>query len=223
MSRAKGDVEPDAAGFVLAGGRSSRMGVDKALVELAGQPLVVHALRVLRDAGLSASIAGAHSSLAAYAPVVEDARADSGPLAGICTALASTPARYAVFVPVDLPFLPASLVALLLHYSRVQDAAVTVPSVNGYGQTFPAVVDRAALPAMEGSLKAGNRGCFSAFQEAAAQLCRPLGVLRVEMLVQAGQVSHPEGLPAAEWFLNVNSAADLRRADAILRTSHRVS
>lgn len=223
MSMAKGDAEPDAAGFVLAGGRSSRMGADKALVELAGQPLVVHALRLLRDAGLSASIAGAQSSLAAYAPVVEDARADSGPLAGVCAALASCSARYAVFVPVDLPFLPASLVAWMLHYARVRDAAVTVPAVNGYGQTFPAVVNRAALSALEGSLKAGNRGCFSAFQAAAAQLHRPLTVLGVEVLVQAGQVSHPEDLPAVEWFLNVNSPADLRRADAILRTSHRVS
>jgi molybdenum cofactor guanylyltransferase len=213
----KSCVEPDAAGFVLAGGRSTRMGADKALVELAGRPLVTHALRILRDAGLSASIAGARSSLAAYAPVVEDASADSGPLAGVCAALASSSARYAVFVPVDQPFLPASLVSLMLHEAQVRDSAVTVASVNGYAQTFPAVVDWEALPALEAQLKTGLRGCFSAFQFAAAQLRRSLAVLRVEMLVQARQVIHPQGLPAIEWFLNINSATVLRRAAAILR------
>ena len=65
-------TEADAAGFVLAGGRSSRMGQEKALLQLAGQPLVVHALQVLREAGLSGTIAGGNASLMAFAPVVED-------------------------------------------------------------------------------------------------------------------------------------------------------
>jgi hypothetical protein len=39
-------------------------------------------------------------------------------------------------------------------------------------------------------------------------------VLAVELLVQSGRISHPESLPAARWFLNVNAPADLRLATA---------
>ena len=114
LSGADGELNPDAAGFVLAGGRSSRMGADKALVQFAGQPLVAHALEILREAGLSASDRwGSPQRLcAAFAPVVEDLDPDLGPLGGICAALASTSAHAGrFFLPVDLPLLPASLVA----------------------------------------------------------------------------------------------------------------
>lgn len=223
MSRPDGERKPcaegpDAAGFVLAGGRSSRMGEDKALVRLGGQPLAVHALGILRQAGLTASLAGGSSTLAAFAPVVEDSDPGLGPLGGICAALASTSVRWAVFLPVDLPLLPASLIAFLLDHARITGRAVTLCSVNGYAQTFPAVVDRATLPALEIELAAGRRGCFSALQAAAASLGQPITVLAVELLVQAGQVTHPDGLPAARWFLNVNAPADLRLVKAPGRT-----
>jgi len=199
-------------GFVLAGGRSSRMGADKSLELLAGQPLVGHALDLLRQAGLMASIAGARSQLAAFAPVVEDLQPGLGPLAGVCTALASTSAARSVFVSVDLPLLPASLIVFLLHHARATGATVTVCSVNGFPQTFPAVVCQKALPALQNELEMERRGCFSGFQVAASSLNRPLAVLPVELLVQSGHVVHRDALPPAWWFLNVNTPLDLRRA-----------
>ncbi len=227
VKEARADAGKDAGaqtmGFVLAGGRSSRMGADKALIRLAGQPLIAHALAILQQAGLDASIAGARSSLSDFAPVIQDAYPDRGPLAGICSALVSTSARHAVFLPVDLPCLPASLVSFLLHHAGVAGGAVTVTSINGYAQTFPAVVDREALPVLEASLKGGQGGCFSAFKAAAAQTRQPLSVLAVELLVQSGQIAHPDGLPAVFWFKNVNTPEDLDRAETILANSHRVS
>jgi len=123
-------------GFVLAGGQSTRMGVDKALVHLRGRPLVEHALEILRGAGLAASIAGARSTLSAFAAVVEDVEAGKGPLGGICAALASTSAQRAVFVPVDLPLLPSSLVAYLVRHAEITGRAVTLASVAGLPRHF---------------------------------------------------------------------------------------
>ena len=212
--------EPDAAGFVLAGGQSSRMGRDKALLPFAGRPLVAHALSMLREAGLPASIAGANpsarASFASYAPVVEDAEPGLGPLAGICAAMSATSARHAVFLPVDLPLLPPSLLVFLLHHARITGRAVTVPSVNGYTQTFPAVLDQSALPALQAEFSARRRGCFSAFQAAAAGLGQPISAVAVELLAQSGQVAHLLGTPPALWFLNLNSPEDMERAGAFM-------
>ncbi len=211
------------AGFVLAGGRSSRMGADKALELLGGRALISRALELLREAGLSASIAGAASPLEAFAPVIHDGQPGNGPLGGICAALAvitaSTSADWAVFLSVDLPLLPASLVVFLLRDAQTSGAAVTLCSVNGFAQTVPALAGKQARPALEKELDAGRRGCFAAFQAAATQLGQPLRVLPVEYLLQAGQVAHAEGMPATRWFLNMNARADLEFAGGLLRGS----
>jgi molybdopterin-guanine dinucleotide biosynthesis protein A len=199
---------------VLAGGESSRMGTDKALVQLRGEPLIIHALRVLREAGLESMIAGARSELSAYSPVVKDD--GRGPLGGICAALASTRAEYALFLPVDMPLMPAALLSFLLGHARTTDAGIALASVSGFVQTFPAVVHREALPGLQTQLSAGHGGCFAAFRLAAEQTGRLLQVAAVEDLVQSGQIEDPRGLPAAFWFLNVNAPDDLARAQGLL-------
>ncbi len=207
-------AEPAAAAFVLAGGQSSRMGADKALVQLGGVPLIVRALGILRDAGLDAAIAGARSDLSGYAPAVDDA--GRGPLGGICAALESTRAELAVFLSVDMPLLPSVLVSFLLDHAGRTEAAITLVSVNGFAQPFPAVVDGAVLPGLQAELQAGNEGCFSAFRAVSERARSPLQILPVEDLVQAGQVEDPHGLPPAYWFLNVNTPNDLARAESLL-------
>jgi molybdopterin-guanine dinucleotide biosynthesis protein A len=197
------------------------MGRDKALLEFAGKPLVAHALGILKQAGLPATIAGvqasARASLEAFAPVLEDAAPDLGPLSGICTALAAISTRYAIFVPVDLPLLPPSLLVSLLRHAQITGSAVTVASVSGFAQTFPAVIGRAALGALQNELNAGRNGCFAAFQAASRALGQPLRSVAVEILAQCGQVSDPNGRPPLHWFLNLNTPADLERAEAFER------
>lgn len=209
-------AEPEAAGFVLAGGQSSRMGRDKALLEFAGEPLIARALATLGQAGLRAQIVGARVALDSFAPVIQDEKPGLGPLSGLVAALAGLkePCRWAVFLPVDLPLLPASLIQYLLRHAQVTEQAITVASVSGFAQTFPAVVDGGALPALRTELEAGRRGCYAAFGAAAAHLGQAVDAVAVELLAQAGQAGEG-GLPAQRWFLNVNTPADLERAESL--------
>jgi molybdopterin-guanine dinucleotide biosynthesis protein A len=197
------------------------MGRDKAQLAFRGRPLIEHALTILAQAGLPATIAGAppsaRVSLEAFAPIIEDVSPGLGPLSGICAALAASSARYAVFLPIDLPLLPPSLLVFLLRYARITGAAVAVASLSGFAQTFPAVINRAALSALQNELNAGRHGCFAAFQAASRALDHPFRSVAVELLAQCGQVSDLQGRSPVHWFLNLNTPADLRRAEALER------
>ncbi len=208
-----------AAGFVLAGGQSSRMGREKALIGFGGRPLIVHALEILRGAGLPASIAGARAELGAFAPVIHDANPGAGPLAGICSALSAAQAQHAVFlsafISVDLPFVPPSLVAFLVHHAQVTRKAITIATVTGFAQTFPAVIASQALPALASELRAGRNGCFAAFEAAAASLGQAVSRVPIEWIAQSGHALHPNGLAPAQWFLNLNTPSQMERAEAL--------
>ena len=67
-------------------------------------------------------------------------------------------------------------------------------------------------------MRQGELGCLAGFVAAAAHLGQKASVIPVELLVQSGQVVHPEGIPAVRWFLNINTHQDLRLASS-LRTS----
>ena len=193
------------------------MGVDKATLEFAGQPLITHSIRILQEAGLPVLLAGNRPDLKNLAETVNDLGSSRGPLGGICGALQVTSVTEAIFIPVDLPLLPSALIIAMLEIAKITGHAVVVPSVNGYSQTFPVVLNRAVLPVLRAELEAGRRGCFSAFNAAAKALEQRVHVVRTELLVQAGRLRHPDGLAAAQWFFNINSVANLRRAQAITR------
>jgi molybdenum cofactor guanylyltransferase len=209
LTPAQSRLGQDWAGFVLAGGKSRRMGSDKALVEVAGEPLVVHAIRILEGAGLPVSIAGGQSALSTYARLIQDD--GGGPLGGICSALRMTTAAYAIFLSVDMPLIPTSLITHLILHASLTAAALATISASGFTQTFPVAVDRALLPALEAERASGNSRCLAGLLSAATRLGRSSRTIAAESLAQSGQVEHPLGLPVALWFFNVNTAALLNR------------
>jgi molybdopterin-guanine dinucleotide biosynthesis protein A len=111
---------------------------------------------------------------------------------------------------------PAALITCLVCHALIAQSAVMVTSVGGFTQTFPAIIDRAAAPALCTALGSADRNCLKAFRAAAHVLSKPFSELPLELLIQAGQVSHPAGLPAYAWFHNINSLGDLKCAETLL-------
>lgn len=112
------------AGAVLAGGRSRRMGRDKALVELDGRPMVQAVLDALTDAGIDPCVVvgGDAAPLSALGvEVVPDAFPGEGPLGGVVTALDrfEADAAHALVAACDLPYLGGGAVGPLLERLRV--------------------------------------------------------------------------------------------------------
>src|ERR1700730_5378875 len=149
MVQRKGDLHPQhrlydrkmksIAAFILAGGRSSRMGKDKALLELGGKPLIVRAVELAHRVAADVEIVGDPEKFGAYGPVVADVYRDRGPLGGIHAALKDTGAEWNLILAVDLPFLTAPFLYYLLQRAQSADAMVTVPSTGGYFQPLCAV------------------------------------------------------------------------------------
>ena len=99
-------------GVILAGGASSRMGRDKALVEIAGRRMIDLVSDALGAAGLDVVVAGTPRE-AVDLPVIEDAEG-SGPVAGLVGALTARPGRDLFVCAVDQPLLRPETVTKLL-------------------------------------------------------------------------------------------------------------
>jgi molybdopterin-guanine dinucleotide biosynthesis protein A len=212
-------VPTSAAGFILAGGRSSRMGTDKALTLLAGIPLIQIAIQTLTSAGVPARIAGSRSSLAEFAQEIPDTWPDSGPLGGIHAALSASLADWNLFLPVDLPLMPASLLACLLQRAALTAQPVTATRLNGRLEPFPVLLHRSVLPFVAQRLEAGKTACHQAWQTIPQELGTELDAVPVESLVQCGQCSHPAHLSPVLWFQSANTPDDLARLNRIYANS----
>ena len=94
--------------------------------------------------------------LSSYAPVVPDLHPGCGPLSGIEAALAATTRPLNLFLPVDLPLLPARFLSWMLRRAEITGALVTVPRANGRPQPLCAVYHRDLLAGVTASLAAGN-------------------------------------------------------------------
>lgn len=141
-------------GVVLAGGASRRMGRDKALLEIAGEPLLARQVALLRSVGLEPLVAGRPSPADAAWRGLPDRTPGEGPLAAVVGVLAELRSPVLV-VAVDAPRLRGAHLAWLLAQADAGPGVVAA-GADGPDPTF-AIYAPEALPAAEVLLAQGRR------------------------------------------------------------------
>ena len=107
-------------GFVLAGGKSSRMGKDKGLMLMNGTTMIEHSIRALTPLCTSIIIIANNNNYKNLGyQVYSDNIKDSGPLSGICTGLSLTKTNINFFTTCDSPFVNSELLSVLIKQQLV--------------------------------------------------------------------------------------------------------
>ncbi len=144
------------AGVILCGGRSSRMGVDKATIRFEGMTLLERAVArldavcdpvLIAPGGTSATMPGRQA--------IADASANAGPLGGVVAALRYSPHRLLAVVAVDLPWVDPGLIRMLADL--IGDRDVALCETRGGFEPLHAVYSTTLLAAAETALAGPNR------------------------------------------------------------------
>ncbi|KAF0108714.1 MAG: molybdopterin-guanine dinucleotide biosynthesis protein A [Anaerolineaceae bacterium] len=186
---------------ILAGGRSQRMGRDKALTPFLGRPLVCRVWdRLARLADETLFVADASGEILTLGPrVVPDLLPARGPLGGLYTALASASHPAVIVVGCDMPFINADLIEHALHILASENADAVVPSSTDGLEPLHAVYRReACLPAVRASLERGERRAVAWFPQANVRILTP----------EETAVFDPDGIA----FFNANTPEELAQA-----------
>lgn len=145
-------------GVILAGGKSRRMGRDKAFMEIEGKPLIRRIASALREVcGTVAIVGGDEKKYAGLGlPWYQDSFPDCGPLGGIHTALKHFNAD--VFISAcDLPSINPSLIRFLLSRHDPGNHPVTLARSPESVQPLFGVYNPSVLPSLERFLAGGER------------------------------------------------------------------
>jgi molybdopterin-guanine dinucleotide biosynthesis protein A len=204
-------MERRVSGYVLAGGRSSRMGRDKALLELAGKPLVQRAVETLSQVCDDVFILSSRPELASFGPLVADTHPGCGPLAGVEAALFHASAVWSLVLAVDMPFVPvAFLRSWIREVVAMEHARVALFTVDGFAQPTLCLLHREIAPFAQQALERNEFKLFPTLEGACRVLAERLGVARDEVLVNR---------PAQEasWFANLNTPEEFAAAEALVR------
>ncbi len=154
----------DVCAVILAGGQSSRMGVNKALLDFGGKPLI----RVLIDRILPVThrILISSNDCISYEflnfPVVPDYFPGHGPLAGFHSAMVRNDCSFYVMLACDLPNLKTPFLQKMVSLAEGFDAAIP-RTTDGLAHPLCAVYRRTCLPSVERALERGANKVIETF------------------------------------------------------------
>ena len=201
-----GQTNNTVSGIVLAGGVSRRLGRNKALESIGGEPLIARVIGRLSEIAGETVVVVADMDQAARLPrpnesiITEDVYPGKGSLGGIFSGLRRAASPWSMVVACDMPFLNLDLIRFMLSLREGQD--VVVPVVEGRPEPTHALYSKSCLPFIDDQLKSGD-----------------LKIARFYDKVEVRYVSEEETTrfdPDRLSFFNVNTQEDLDRSLALV-------
>lgn len=209
-----GDQPLNPPGVILAGGRSRRMGQDKATVLLGTRTLLEHVVARLRPQVCALALnvpqdSAAGNSEAALPRVPDTLPGRRGPLAGILAAMRHTAAQHphvthVLTVPIDSPFLPKDLMARLAEHAASSEA-IAIAASDGHLHPVCGLWPVSLAETLQAFLEGPDEPRVRSFLEG-----QKTAVVEFDLSVTA--------LGPLDPFLNLNTPEDLDIARRLLET-----
>ncbi len=169
----------EVSAFILAGGASSRMGRDKALLPFGGEPLILKTARLLEALVRDVTVIGEPSRYAElgiralpdrFVGAKPGERAQT-PLVGIVTALSAGEARSNLMLACDLPYLTAEWLDWLIDRAEKSGAQILMPRTENGIEPLAAVYQRECLAPILGAWEKGVRSVKDAVSQLRIESC----------------------------------------------------
>jgi len=195
--------------IVLAGGRSRRLGRDKAIELFGDKPLIQHVIDSVSQVDDDIVVVAAPKSqlprLDPHVRIVHDCYSLGSALVGILTGLKASRSQYSLAVACDMPFLNIDLIRYLMSVSRGFDAVI--PRIGKMIEPLHAVYSRNCIDAIQAQIESGNLKISAVLDKANVRYVERDEIERYD----------PQHLS----FMNINSEEDLKKAKAMMEKVRR--
>ena len=194
------DIDPSlkgVTGVILAGGKSTRYGTNKAFAEVQGVRLIERTIRVMGS--VCPRLLLVTNTPAEYAylhlPMVEDRIKGLGPLGGIYTGLEVIDDENGLFVACDMPFLRGDLLRHIVTLRGDFDAVV--PRVNWMVEPLHALYTKKCLPSIRRLIRSQELQTLKFFKNIRVRYIEEEDIRKID--------------PDLKSFFNINRPEDLER------------
>lgn len=143
------------SGYVFAGGKSLRMGTDKALLTIDNQPILLRMINLINPFCDFVAISGQNENYSVFKlEMVPDVYSDCGPISGIYSCLQHSKTDWNLILSVDVPFVTDEFVKCLI--SNIDECDCVVPKHTFGIEPLVALYHKKALPVVGDKIRKGD-------------------------------------------------------------------
>lgn len=182
--------------IILAGGNSSRMGMDKGLIKVRGKAMVQHLIDLFKEMGIPGMIISNNDSYEQFGiPVFQDIIGDKGPLVGVLSGLTHSRSDQNIIVSCDTPFIYKQTIEKLIGLHEGYE--VTVASINERLNPLIGVYNKSVIDTIKEQINNGEH--------------------KVELLLGKVNSNVVRFTDNPEQFINLNSPEDIKSLEDLVK------